>query len=259
MIAPELIADAGSVDALSGVSGAILGLLACHAAHPSSDCLERATWCGDEILRRRDAAASSREWSLTPGRAPESGMAHGYSGVALALARLSHVTNDERYRDAALDALARERTLMRAVPEPGRHALSWASGCVGVGLARLSMSALIDDRELDDDLECALHAVCLALDAEGRDGVTSNDSLCDGRAGALEFLRLASVQLSRPSLADRAHALARAISGNRDGAASGLGWQHGYSHPGLMEGRAGIAYSLLRASVPSLPSVLVWL
>jgi lantibiotic modifying enzyme len=89
--------------------------------------------------------------------------------------------------------------------------------------------------------------------------VTPNDSLCDGRSGALELLRMASVQLSRPSLADRAFALAHAISGNCDSAASGLGWQHGYSHPGLMEGRAGIAYSLLRASVPSLPSVLVWL
>jgi lantibiotic modifying enzyme len=202
-----------------------------------------------------------------PARRPPSGFSHGVAGIAWALLELFALTGDERFRAKALAAIEYERSLFS--PEDGnwlderdmgglarrngggpRSISAWCYGAPGIGLARLSTLAQLDDEATRDEIEVALRNTLAH-------GFGQNHSLCHGDLGTIELLS-EYVRVTRdPRCARERERLAAVIleSIGREGWLCGL--PSGVESPGLMTGLAGIGYGLLRLAAPErVPSVL---
>ena len=252
------------LDVVSGASGALLGLLALHAATGDGTALRSAVRCGEHLLDHRvtDPATGLRSWPSSHSHL-ETGFAHGGSGIACALRRLAGATGKNEFRQAATEAwtLGQRRSGTGNTPQvahrteaPGSSAhwrRSWCRGAAGMGLARLG--CLDDtDSEAHSDIEAALESV---------QGVETSDpdSLCCGRMGQAEFLFSAGLRLGRRSLCEAAATIGRRILTRAlDEGRFAIGTDEGF-RPGLFQGVAGIGYELLRLHAPDIvPSVLLW-
>jgi type 2 lantibiotic biosynthesis protein LanM len=254
-------------DLVGGAAGAILGLLALHAADPGAGALARAVDCGRHLLERRIPEGDALCWPSRTGR-PFTGFSHGVAGIAHALLRLHAVCREAAFHEAALRAIAFERACfvpeagnwldLRFAPREGpeqRFTVAWCHGATGIGLGRLGALAEGDEAAFLREVEAAVEATRSAPS----DGV---DHLCCGEFGRVDLLLTAGRALRRPDLleaarARAAQALARA---DRDGAFRlAFGMPPGVPAPGLFQGTAGIGWQLLRLARPELiPSVLIW-
>ncbi len=257
------IAKDETLDVMSGAAGALLGLLALHAATGDGAALRQAVRCGERLLERRaaDPATGLRAWT---GRNPlAAGFAHGTSGIAYALRRLAGAAGRDEFQRAATEAWA----IGHRHPAPGtgvqaerrpavagssaRWPRSWCRGAAGVGLARLA--------GLDDGDPRARSEIETALESTSGIETGEPDGLCCGRMGRADFLLTAGLRLGRRSLRDAAAALGRetvtrALAEGRYATGTDEGFR-----PGLFQGASGIGYELLRMHAPeTVPSVLLW-
>ncbi|GAA4004050.1 type 2 lanthipeptide synthetase LanM family protein [Allokutzneria multivorans] len=250
-------------DLVSGSVGAILVALGLHEVLPGSQALEVAHAAGTRLVRAP---------ALVPGTAI--GLSRGASGIAYALARLHTVDPRPEYAETVRAALRHERDHLH----PDRHdwaapraegctaadgdapLLGWCHGVPGVGLARAGIAALGSRWDVEDDLDATERTTALALFGEtgGLLASVGDHGLCHGDLGALELLVLAA---HRRSDVDGQRRCGQAVRAVRDRGRE-AGWSTGparpESVPGLMHGRAGIGYNLLRLVAPELvPSVLL--
>jgi type 2 lantibiotic biosynthesis protein LanM len=268
---PSLIAQDEDSDILRGSAGCIGALISLYRCAPSNRTLATAIQCGDRLLARAQAAGPGIGW-ITPaaaGNRPLAGFSHGAAGIAWALLELAGLTGEERFRAAALAAIAYERSLFSAavgnwpdlrepetVAQEGRdgwHSFvtTWCHGAPGIGLARLRSLTHLDDAAMSAEIDTALKTTL-------SQGFGSNHSLCHGDLGNLELLLLASQTLGDPQWPDVVHHISAMIleSIGRDGWLCGV--PLAVEVPGLMTGIAGIGYELLRLAEPRrVPSVLV--
>jgi lantibiotic modifying enzyme len=196
------------------------------------------------------------------------GFSHGVAGIVWALLRLSAVSGEPRFCDAALQGLAYERACFSEVarnwpvlrpPAPEsretrapeqRFMTAWCHGASGIGLARVSTLRLRDDATTRSEVR-------VALETTVREGFGHNHSLCHGDLGNLDLL----LQAGRVLGDARWQEETRRIAGPILGSIRQHGWLCGVPHqvetPGLMTGLAGIGYELLRLAAPErVPSVL---
>ncbi len=246
-----LIGADAQLDVMSGSAGLALGLLALRAPGPVA--AQALAACAEHLLA---CEAPTGGWLASlpePIDRPLGGLSHGASGIALALARLSHALNHPAALAAARRGFAYEDRLFRAHPgdwadlrvgdraADTRSVAAWCNGAAGIGLARLAAGPLGFD---------AAQATERAVAAIAAAPPTGGDTACCGEAGRIDFL-----------LAAGHHAEARRR-------AASLGWQptpdgwrhesHGAFCPSFFHGAAGVGYTLLRAIAPDrLPSVLL--
>jgi hypothetical protein len=280
-------------DLLSGDAGAVLGLVAVDRAlggdRHSGDLLAAASSAAERLLVSAQRDARGAHWPSPAAVSPYGlcGLAHGASGVALALSSLQRRSGDPRHAEAAAAALAYERSWFRG--EAGcwpdlREATAadlaaasnlsypsfWCHGAVGIGLVRLVAYAW--DRRTADLAEAgaAIHAARTASAATlgrlatdpGEPGPVANWSLCHGLLGTAELMLCAAQILAEPAHLAAARRLGEHAVADR--AALGA-WRCGVTDagetPGVMLGLAGIGTTLLRlddpscASSPALPGV----
>jgi type 2 lantibiotic biosynthesis protein LanM len=271
---PGLIPKDNAFDLVAGSAGCIAGLLALHRTEPSDRALAAAIACGDHLLgqvRRQERGAAWLSSSMLAVAAkPLSGFAHGASGFAWSLLELAAVTGEERFRQAAVDAIEYERSLF--VPELGRwqevrkiestnvgfregdelYMVAWCHGAPGVGLSRLRALRHLEDPELRAEAEVALSSTL-------RQGFDRSHCLCHGDLGNAELLLQAADVLDDGERwrAEAERAGARVLdSVAQHGWRSGL--PQGVEVPGLMTGLAGIGYGFLRLAAPDeIPAVLL--
>ncbi|KFE64364.1 type 2 lanthipeptide synthetase LanM family protein [Hyalangium minutum] len=265
LIAPEVIEADSAFDVMSGVAGAILGLMTLHQATGAAGALEKALHCGEHLLKHQlPCEPAGASWRTRKGR-PLTGLAHGAAGIALALLRLHAAVGDARLRQAAEQALAFEDAVF--VPSEGnwpdfRQAhegtpafmSAWCHGAPGIGLARISGQALLDSPRVRRDIEAAVSSV-------RQQGLADKDGLCCGQTGRIELL-LAAARVSGDRGLEEL-ALRQASSVVRGARASGYRFsgvaRGGFFDPSFFQGLSGIGYQLLRLAFPGrLPSVLVW-
>jgi type 2 lantibiotic biosynthesis protein LanM len=243
---------------LSGSSGTILNLLSLYSVAPSPRTLQTAIKYGDHLLAHAVPLAQGRGWIETRMTKPLAGFSHGSGGIALSLFALANASGEERFRQAALDALAYERSTfspqaqnwpdLRADEES--YMVAWCHGASGIGLARLASLAYNDDPAMREE-------IAIALETTLASGFGHTHSLCHGDLGNLEVLLTAS-QLLHDA---RSHAEVERLSALILEDIEQNGWCTGapkfVETPGLMVGIAGIGYELLRLAEPELvPSVL---
>jgi len=260
-LSEEAVNTDRTYDVTAGSAGTILGLLGAES-RVSGDPFDRwARRCGDHLLdRQRPTDAGGAAWDTGVGESPLTGFAHGSSGIAYALARLSAATDDGRYERAVGDALAYER----AVYDPDHRnwpdfraentgfADQWCHGRTGVVLARLGIADSLDVTQLGEP-----DAVTRAVESVTEPSRVG-DHLCCGVAGRVEL----SVEARRRdwSVPSAGSAVGRLVE--RVHSDAGLVDQSNTHHiqdPSLFCGLAGVGYTLLRTEHPeTLPSVLLW-
>jgi type 2 lantibiotic biosynthesis protein LanM len=265
---PKLIPADKRFDVIRGSAGCISSLLGLYRIAGSGRALEIAVQCGDHLLTQAQPMEHGIGWvqeSLSP--RPLAGFAHCNAGIVWALLQLWSVTNQERYRIAALDALIYERNLFSVTarnwpvlkgpvgkPNSDREdnfMVAWCHGAPGIGLARLKSLGSLDGAEIREEID-------LALQTTLEQGFGGNHSLCHGDLGNLDFILEASRVLDKPLL-DR---LVNQLSAMVLESASRYGWLCGIplnvQTPDLMTGLAGIGYGMLRLASPSeVPSALM--
>ncbi|MES1244602.1 MAG: type 2 lanthipeptide synthetase LanM family protein [Acidobacteriota bacterium] len=265
---PELIDRDEMHDVVAGAAGCLVCLLRLWERRPSPATLAAAVRCGERLLERAVPAGPGIGWILDlAGPDPLAGMSHGAAGIAWALLQLEEATGDageDRFRRAALAALAYERSLFDAErrnwpdlragsagPNGEPHFMSaWCHGAPGIALARLDGLDRLDDATVRDEIAAAL-ATTLA------EGFGRGHCQCHGDLGNLEALNLAEERLGLDLGPERARRLAATLADIR-----AHGWRYGLpgrtEPPGFMVGLAGIGYGLLRQAAPRrVPPVLV--
>ncbi|MCC5643626.1 type 2 lantipeptide synthetase LanM family protein [Nostoc sp. CHAB 5824] len=262
---PNLLGQDEELDIISGSAGCIGSLINLYCSQPSSQTLDAAIQCGDRLISKAKPG-----WLLKKGGTkPLTGFSHGASGMAWALLELAALTGEERFRTAALNAIAYERSLF--CPEVGnwpdlrnfadtvladssnQHIFmtAWCHGAPGVGLARLRCLPYIDDAEIRSEIHIALTTTL-------NNGFGGNHSLCHGDLGNLELLLQASLILDEPQWKTQLDRLSTIILESIDKFGWLCGVPLGVETPGLMTGLSGIGYQMLRLAAPSkVPSVLM--
>jgi type 2 lantibiotic biosynthesis protein LanM len=265
---PALITRDEQLDVIGGAAGCIGSLLSLHQCAPSAQTLAAAVQCGDRLLACAQPMAQGIGWRIPASPQPLAGFAHGAAGMAWALWKLFAHTGAERFRTAALAAMAYERSLF--APEVGNwpdlrqheaaqkidqpsppFMTAWCHGAAGIGLARLQVLPYLDDVATRAEIETALQTTLAS-------GFGYNHSLCHGDLGNLELLLQAGELFEDAQWRQQVHRLAAIglASIARDGWRCGV--PLGTETPGLMTGLAGIGYGLLRlAAAARVPSVLV--
>lgn len=278
---PELLHDAGraigaidrrlieadqTYDVVGGAAGAILVLLACRAGLGDATTLPAAIACGEHLLAaRRPHPSGYRTWSSSRGPAL-TGFAHGSSGIIHALLKLYQATGRRPLYDAAVEALAFERTEFvaavnnwpdrRRPPSPEALApdfkIAWCQGAPGIALARLAALHVHDTPEIRRDIRAALAASCASLPLP-------RDHLCCGNAGLIETLLVAGSTPAIDQAPSTGYDLATRIIARAQAAGSfAFAFEKTFVNPTLMQGRAGLGYQFLRLACPDrLPAVLL--
>jgi type 2 lantibiotic biosynthesis protein LanM len=247
-------------DIIAGSAGLLTCLLALYAVTPSPRVLEVAIRCGEHLLAQAQSLAGGLGWyTLRPGIAP-TGFSHGTAGIALSLFQLAEASRQERFRLAALAALAYERSLFS--PEQGNwprlleqgmqeFSVTWCHGAPGIGLARLASLRYDDDEQMRQEIQ-------IALATTRKQGFGNNQSICHGDLGNLETLLVAAHVLDHPADREELNRLTALIFDGMQEHGWVSGVPLGVETPGLMTGLAGMGYELLRLCAPeSVPSVLL--
>jgi lantibiotic modifying enzyme len=231
--------------------------------------LEIAVQCGDHLLAHALQMPRGLGWNPQPANpGPLTGFSHGAAGISWALLELAAKTCEDRFRTAASEGIAYERSLfsakacnwpdLRVGEAPGvdsardpAFVVAWCHGAPGIGLARLQCRRHLKDPLLDTEIEAAVKTTLA-------NGFGANHSLCHGDLGNLELLRGAADSFPASPWAATADRVTTGIlSDIKQG-----GWRCGnpltVESPGLLTGIAGIGYGLLRCAEPhSVPSVLM--
>jgi lantibiotic modifying enzyme len=182
---------------------------------------------------------------------------------------LAALTGSDHFKAAALETIKYERSLFSPAASNWRDlrkrhsddptesdasshsATAWCHGAPGIGMARLSTLAQIDDEETRAEIH-------IALEVTLKRGFGLNHSLCHGDLGDLDFLLQTHAALNDNALRAQIERLSSIILEciERHGPLCGV--PLGVETPGLMTGLAGIGYGLLRVAEPSrIPSVLM--
>ncbi len=258
------------LDVISGSAGAIPALLHFHRRYQRAPCLDLARLHAENLLQtaRRSDAGWSWQTLNSPCHADLTGFSHGAAGIGWALLEAAHAFNDPRFHHAGCEALRYERRwfdaaqqnwldlrVMEAGPvaasPPSTCALAWCHGAPGIALSRLRAFELLGRTEIRNEAEIALHTTARAVAAAGQPGV-GNFSLCHGHAGNAEALLYGAEVLSpgwRPLAEEAGRHLAERIL--KSDAPLPCGVPNGGETPGLMLGKAGMGYFLLRLVEPS--------
>jgi type 2 lantibiotic biosynthesis protein LanM len=266
---PPLIDADPQLDIISGSAGCIGALLAYYDRTRSPAALAAAIRCGEHLLAKAVPAGPGLGW-IVPNIAskPLAGFSHGAAGIAWALLQLAARTDSDRFRQAAVAAIAYERSLFspqvanwldvrdfpadsaKAQEQTERHSVAWCHGAPGIGLARLGSLSQLDDPLVQGEIEVALRTTLAS-------GFGQTPTLCHGDLGNLDLLLEASAVLGDSRWQEeanrRAGSILKGIETNGWLCATPLRVES----PGLLTGLAGIGYGLLRLAEPGrVPSVL---
>jgi lantibiotic modifying enzyme len=225
------------------------------------------TWCWD----------NDRACGAGIGPTPLCGLAHGASGMGLALIEIGVHCQRHEWIEGGLAAFLYEDRLYDTdsenwpdLRELGSHndhpraptrssfMLAWCHGAAGIGLARLRASYLLPARraELLVGIERAVRATEHRLETLPPD---IDASPCHGRAGLAETLLYAAKVLNDRRYTEQVAEMWRLLVRAREPEVPWpCGVASGRNNPSLMLGQAGIGYALLRADDPaSIPSILI--
>lgn len=300
----ELVADARRVvlalsghehmdeglDVIGGAAGAIAPLLQLVHLLDEPCCAEIARGLAEQLLRRARPLPQGWAWPhVAPGQARElAGLAHGASGVVVALLETYRQTGDSRFLLAAREGLAFERdafdatesnwldfrnlslskafasadprsgtvsdeSLRSALPYRRHHMHGWCHGAPGIALARMRYLSLTDDRHVEREALVAVESTVHSLDR------IPDASLCHGFFGNIEPALDGARLFGRLDWHEHVLSLIelRLDAQSRAGIPWPSGVPGGASDPSLLLGDAGIALQLLRLHDRATPSILM--
>lgn len=260
-----LIKKNTALDIIDGDAGCILVLLSMQNILPQLDLLPYAKLCVQHLLTAYPDPQKLPRAERTFATQALLGFSHGVAGMAFALSYYDQFNQDPKVRAWIQAALDYERQNFNVaknnwpdfrksegeVADDGPAMVAWCHGAAGVGLARLGMQPYWQDPYLKTEIDTAIKTTL----AEGLDHF---HCLCHGSLGNLELLLNASLQFKDLELKKQyeyhATRLLNKIAGNDYRCSFG----DNSAAVGLMLGRAGVVYQMLRMTYPTqVPSVLL--
>lgn len=265
-----LIQEDQNFDLLGGNAGGIVVLLKLYDITGNQEYLQAAQLAGEILCRHAEKMESGIGWRGV-GNTPLCGMAHGNSGILIALSRLYQQTGQKRFYDICLQGLDYEdsmyeetiqdwKDLRRESEEQGYisgQEMAWCHGAGGIALARKLMIETLVSRgkengsdlqsRLEKDIEKARPAIENFFLRQGM-------CICHGTLGNYQILKKMQKYFDIDVI-DRAKAgIYEQI----------MHWEkedpnfllHEYYAPGFMNGVAGIGYYLLKEIDEELPEIL---
>ena len=268
------------LDVINGAAGAIPALLELHYEFEDETLLEMACGLGERLFEKAQREPVGWSWdTVGPSVARHlTGLAHGASGIGLALLELFRATGHGAYRFAAEMAFLYERRWFDADtanwpdfrhPElsdlvfyhpadsqpsqaaPGSitpwrpsFANAWCHGAPGIGLARARAFELTSQPLYQREAEAAVASVLASLNRPN-----SDLSLCHGLGGNCELLLYLGEVSGDPATRAKCAEHAERVRDHLP--------QADRTNPGLMLGEAGIGAFFLRLASASTPSFLV--
>jgi lantibiotic modifying enzyme len=244
-VSPEAIRRSRELDLLAGPVGlakplaALLGRPGCEPAEGLLEC----------IVEGALAAVDQRTggWPNAAGVAL-TGLAHGASGVVVALAEACLALGSLPALDAVLGGVGYERGRylaaggwadLRRRSAPPRFMHAWCHGTVGIALARARLCELIPGHA-----EVWARDLELAVERALAEPLTEHDHLCCGNVGRIAVLAHVGRSAGRPDWVERVRRL------EADCLAAPSGWRTLTAGgrdavPGLMTGLAGVGMHAL--------------
>jgi lantibiotic biosynthesis protein len=255
-------------DLIGGSAGIILALLSAARITGQAEFLVQARRHGEHLMNSARRDAWGWNWP-DPDFGPTGlcGLAHGSSGVMLALGALAADSGECLYR-AGVDAARRyERSWYQSAEggwpdlraDSARTCMSaWCHGSVGIGLSRLALYQIEARPAVAAEAAAAIQSATSAAAHEvgsGAVGIT----ICHGLGGTMLLLQAAETVLGESEHGTAArwlagHTLDRVAN---DPMAWPSGIPNGAFSPGLMTGVAGTLYVLSRLLAPSAADVLL--
>ncbi|SES33730.1 type 2 lantibiotic biosynthesis protein LanM [Lentzea xinjiangensis] len=154
---------------------------------------ERVNWIGLEPVE-------DTRWLVLPMSA---GLAHGYTGVALFLAQIGHISEEHRYTDVARRTLTAVPELLAAlrhnedlIAEVGSGGLT---GFAGIGYALARTATLLDDPEIARWARTTVRLAAEAAEFAPEHGLAPAMRAIDAEVGCEEALDLAERHPSGPT------------------------------------------------------------
>jgi len=201
------------LDIIAGAAGSLLVLMALYDIFHDERLIALANDYAESLLDKRFQFDKWRLWPSPHAYKPLTGLAHGASGYALVLSKAYELTGNDRFREAAAEAIDYETATY--IPshnnwpdyrhnrdlKPGEVGFmgGWCSGAPGIGLARMKMPKKFHDDKLINDIENSILFVTNLNHSH-----VHRDHLCCGYAGRIDFLIEAAAALDRPQLLDEA-------------------------------------------------------
>ena len=261
----QLDVSAQGIDVISGVAGAIPSLLLMHKKFKRQSLLDLALRCAAHLEQTAQPSDAGFSWRTieptTPQQRNLTGFSHGTAGIAWAMLELAQATGESRFRKTANQALAYERRFF--VPDQGNWpdfregmgeqpktgttcGVAWCHGAPGIGLSRLRVLELTNDKLSAQEAEIAGATTMryLAMPQVAQAGY----SLCHGCAGNADFLLEASRVLKNTAYRRAAEEVARQgiASFEKSRTPWPCGVLGGGETPNLLLGTAGISLFYLR-------------
>ncbi|MGB5929808.1 MAG: type 2 lanthipeptide synthetase LanM family protein, partial [Cyclobacteriaceae bacterium] len=257
-------------DVLKGHAGIILCVKAYHEITRDEISLRVINKCAGYLESSASKMPEGGLGWLSYSDFPLTGLAHGASGVALALRACYELTGDTKWETMATEAIAYERIqrvdkagnwkdlrkhIISSAPDSYTNMLAWCNGAPGIGIARAAMLGNTRDEALRQSLEEDLK---IAVKSTLRHGFGKNHSLCHGDLGNMELLLWANQVWQDNKLEQIEKELLAGIIESIRLNGFLCGTPLNVNIPGMLTGSSGIGYQLLRFAFPhQVPSVLL--
>lgn len=252
---------------LNGTGGIILSLLSLYKATKKPMILNWAIAWGEHLLNTRSITNEGfSTWTTSDGKLL-TGFSSGIAGIAYTLLQLYIFSRNSDFFSAAKEAISYEQSYLSskeksldfesAVLDKDIFSFlnSWSTSLPGISIARIGCLEELNTQEIRQELENSLQIICESK-------LQLIDNLCCGNFSQIEFLLLASQQLSHSELLDIANKKAAQVLHR----ASYTGYFQllpnltaEIHNPSFCQGTAGMGYELLRLAYPDvIPSILLW-
>ena len=250
-----------SWDVVSGSAGVIPVLLKLNARYGRESLAEAAVHHGDLVLHAANRSDEGWSWKTIGDMAAKNltGFSHGTAGIAWSLLELHNQIKEQRFLEAAKEALRYERRWFdpqqenwpdfRSLNQTGAPACAaaWCHGAPGIGLSRVRVYQLLHDEESLAETRAAVRTTIKTLNAAISTG-QGNYSLCHGNCGNAELLISAGDVLGDNESLKTVEQLADDALEKYHRARNPwpCGVLNGGETPNLMLGLAGVGYFYLR-------------
>ena len=260
-------------DFFSGMAGTLYYFSKLYHMMPNPKLKEKIEIISLELLDRSIKDDSGRKlWHASNEYKPLTGLAHGQSGIAIALLNAWDIIEVPQLREIAESLIEYETTCfsnkegnwfdfrkfnvkLRGFEgnnnyEP-RFMYGYCSGAPGIGLARIIASRNTNSLKYEVDIRRAIE-FCK------NKSIIGNDSLCCGSSAWIDLLVEASLYYEDEELLDIASEICAAIIPKKNHKGYIISSLNGTADISLFKGYSGIAYQFMRVLDPKkIPSIII--
>ncbi len=269
----ENITRTTEFDFFSGLSGFLYYSCKLYSQMPRIPLRTKIECVSNALMHMRNTTNSENKglWTTSNEYQPLTGLAHGQSGIAMALIAAWKVLNNTDMLIAAKNGLMYEmkcysrqsnnwydfRKFNVRIRDAGpsiaynpRFMHGYCSGSPGIGMSRIICAKILQTHEFDTAIDNVIR-YCQT------NSLIGNDTLCCGTAGWIDFLVEASQYKKLPSLHHDAIQICESIQPDQSGQPFMLSSFSSNSEISLFKGISGIAYQMMRLVSPDeIPSII---